>query len=240
MNNMNGLQHTRAWLKRNYLNLDLKGESLKETINKVLTSSYIELLVWDKQIQESFPETLMMDEARITSLSSLLTVNILIGSILLITVTAFPALQNVANLKDQLKDHLLTILTPKEDQPTEIESLLENASIQVAQELKEFYQNQRDCGEIDLNKLTSVTAQINQLSNKSNRIRQVIQRRILEFIESVFTSNTASPVRIPSGLSSLQDNLASITGLFMRVANHNRAVFGDSYVTILTEIIENK
>lgn len=82
--------------------------------------------------------------------------------------------------------------------------------------------------------------QILDLSNTTNRVRQLVQRRILEFVESVFTSNTASPVQMPKGLTILQKNLSSLAGQFMRIASHNRAVYGNYYVDIITKFIENK
>ena len=56
-----------------------------------------------------------------------------------------------------------------------------------------------------------------------------------EFIQQSITSPTAAPLRIPPGLSSLQTELTAITGQFLRLVSHNRAVFGEYYTDIIVK-----
>ena len=59
--------------------------------------------------------------------------------------------------------------------------------------------------------------------------------RVREFILQSITSPTAAPVRIPPGLSSLQAELTAITGQFLRLVSHNRAVFSEYYTDIIAQ-----
>jgi T-complex protein 11. len=62
-----------------------------------------------------------------------------------------------------------------------------------------------------------------------------IGTRVREFIQQSITSPTAAPLRIPPGLSSLQTELTAITGQFLRLVSHNRAVFGEYYTDIIVK-----
>jgi len=58
---------------------------------------------------------------------------------------------------------------------------------------------------------------------------------VREFILQSITSPTAAPLRVPPGLSSLQSELTAITGQFLRLVSHNRAVFGKYYTDIIAQ-----
>lgn len=60
--------------------------------------------------------------------------------------------------------------------------------------------------------------------------------RILEFVELAISSATARPTKIPPGLSTLEKELTSITGCFLRLVTHNRAVFSEYYSDIVTQL----
>ncbi|XP_053204042.1 uncharacterized protein LOC128388639 [Panonychus citri] len=274
-NKTDPLEFTKKWLKRAYDEHNFSGESIKEIINKVLTSAYVQLLIWDGKMQEMFPETLVLDEKRIISLRDFLTLNIFVGSALLVTVAAFPCVQSLSDLKENIRDHLLIVLDEKEDTRktftsslssssstssttitttpttttaantstssliTNLESRLESAALQIIADIKKHAEN-HVFPDIDSTKELALKAQIVDLKNENNRIRQIVQKRILEFVESVFTSNTASPVQMPKGLTALQRSLSSIAGQFMRIASHNRAVYGTYYANIINDLVNGK
>lgn len=62
----------------------------------------------------------------------------------------------------------------------------------------------------------------------------------MEFIATLMSSTTASPVQMPPGLSTLQEELAHICGTLLRLVTHNRSVFGEYYVDILTDHIKTE
>ncbi|XP_074604961.1 T-complex protein 11-like protein 1 [Brevipalpus obovatus] len=239
LSHLDGLESTKKWLKRNYDCNEFSGESKKEIINRVLTTAYIELLQWDDSLQERLPETLLLDEKRILTLRDALMLNVLVGSSLLIAVNTFSSLQSLAELKEEIRDHLMVIIGDDSDGKEDLSNKLKSAALQIIKDVSKFFQN-HGYAKIDPSKEELLKNQIIDIENKNNRIRQLVQRRILEFVESVFTSNTASPVQMPKGLTALQQNLSSLAGQFTRIASHNRAVYGDYYVDIITDIIEKK
>ena len=228
------LLYTRKWLQRNASAIDLSGESSeKAVINKVLSASYIELLVWDDSLQDLMPETLLMDQNRFLSFRDKVTVFTLIGSIILITfATVGPSIQSLSEFKQSMKQHLVLILGDSQGDESE---RLESAALQVTKEVRKCLET-HGLPPLDESKKNSLESQIQGLKDRDSRVRVVLRRRVLEFIEGVCQSQSASPVQIPSGLSVLQEELLSITGQFMRLVNHNRSVFGEYYVEIIREI----
>ena len=228
------LLYTRKWLQRNASTIDLSGESSeKAVINKVLSASYIELLVWDDSLQDLMPETLLMDQNRFLSFRDKVTVFTLIGSIILITfATVGPSIQSLSEFKQSMKQHLVLILGDSQGDESE---RLESAALQVTKEVRKCLET-HGLPPLDESKKNSLESQIQGLKDRDSRVRVVLRRRVLEFIEGVCQSQSASPVQIPSGLSVLQEELLSITGQFMRLVNHNRSVFGEYYVEIIREI----
>lgn len=65
-------------------------------------------------------------------------------------------------------------------------------------------------------------------------------KRSMEFIATLLSSTTARPVQMPPGLSTLQEELAHICGTLLRLVTHNRSVFGEYYVDILTDHIKTE
>lgn len=58
-----------------------------------------------------------------------------------------------------------------------------------------------------------------------------------DFFLQIIQSSTAAPLKVPSGLSSLQQELTEIAGQFLRIVSHNRTVFGIYYTDIVKEIL---
>ena len=231
------LPFTSKWLDRNYKTLDLSEEpSLKSIVNKVLSSAYIELLIWDDSKQDLYPETLLMDQSRFDSLREKVSLFTLLGSIFLIIFANIgSSLQQLDDFKQQLKTHLMLIL---EDEDVELETKLESCSLQVVKEVESCLR-EHELPPATETKMESMKLQVKSLKERENRIRQIVQRRVLEFVEGVSLSNSASPVQIPTGLSILQQELSSLTGSFMRLIAHNRAVFGEYYHEIISRISRN-
>lgn len=228
------LEYTRKWLQRNVSSIDLSGETSEKTvINKVMSSAFSELLVWDDSLQDLMPETLLMDQNRFLVFRDKVTVFTLIGSIILVTfATVGPSIQSLSEFKQTLKQHLVLILG---DSQAEESVKLESAALQVTKEVSKCLET-HDLPSLDETKKKSLEAQISSLKDKESRVRVVLRRRVLEFIEGVCQSQTASPVQIPSGLSVLQEELLSITGQFMKLVNHNRSVFGEYYADMIREM----
>ena len=73
------------------------------------------------------------------------------------------------------------------------------------------------------------------MEDPNHRIRDLVQRRVIEFHKQALSASRSAPLQIPPGLTLCQRDLANIAGNFVRLVNYNRAVFGDVY----TDIIQN-
>lgn len=240
--NGDGLEFTREWLKRNYhkviealKNNDSDNEKISPSFMKVLTSSYLELLEWNDD--NLFPETLLIDQARFLSLRDQVYQATLIASILLITYnTVGEKIYGISDFKETLKSHLIILLEGIEKcNETEIQNKFENIVEQVSQETKKCLKT-HNIGELDKSQEEMLRGQIKDIISPNNPVFKLIKNRILTFIEEVTTSQTANPIKVPTGLSALQSNLSCITGQFLRLVSHNRAVFGEYYADIINTI----
>lgn len=61
------------------------------------------------------------------------------------------------------------------------------------------------------------------------------EQRMREFLLATITSQTADPLKIPPGLTSLQKEVVQIAGVFLHLISHNRAVFQEYYFSIVEE-----
>lgn len=242
MSGVDGLEYTKTWLKRNYQALDLSIETnTQNIINKVLISSYLELLLWDKSCQEEYPETLLIDVSRFEQLKEQVQKLTIAGSILLITnATVGTAIHGLQEFRDTLRSHILCLLEDikieQDNQEENMKNFLSNASTQVIDEVKKSL-DKRGFPPLDQSKESSLETQIADIASANNRVRKVVQRRIIEFVEGILSSPTAAPMQIPQGLSALQNELSSLAGQFIRLVAHNRAVFSDYYADIITKLL---
>jgi len=82
----------------------------------------------------------------------------------------------------------------------------------------------------------SITEQIESVEDPNQRIRDLIQKRIVEFCKQLISSNNNKTIpQIPPGLTICKNDLGSIAGQFLKLVNYNKDVFGEFY----NEIIEN-
>ncbi|PNF14068.1 T-complex protein 11-like protein 1 [Cryptotermes secundus] len=234
-----GLQYTRKWLLHHLMNarnddVICSGEDKNAVRNltaSVLGEAYLELLEWNDL--NLYPETLMMDQGRFTDLGKKFCHLVVTGSVLLVTTSTAQPLQAVAAFKSKLKEHINVLL---EDSYTnkDLEKIMPNVAEQVVKEVAEGLQTY---GFRPLDAATEklLKGQIMEIVKDDHKIRQLVRTRVREFIQQSITSPVAAPLRIPPGLSSLQTELTAITGQFLRLVSHNRAVFGEYYTNIIAE-----
>ncbi|RWS30740.1 T-complex protein 11-like protein 1 [Leptotrombidium deliense] len=236
LGNKDALEVTKRWLRQNFDNLDLTVEtSLKSKIDKTLTASYIEVLfLSDESKLNPFPETLLMDESRIRAVRLAARQIVYIGSVLLVTfATLGPSFQELSAFKEDLKKHLNIILR-MESEEDDLKAKFESAAEIVVQDIKN-YAEKCNLPQIEVGKQSLLKSQIVEICDDENRVRSVIENRVKEFIENIITSNSAQPVKLPTGLSSLQQELTMTAGQFTRIVVHNKAVFGEYYTKIIEE-----
>lgn len=259
-----GLAFTSRWLKKSFNELDLDPaelgissltqildgtESIKfqQYTGKIVNHAYLEILTWDAG-QVTFPETLLLDQTRLLKSRNEMRQLILVGSCLLVTFSSFPALQSLAEFKETLKEHLLTLVG---DDPLKSDAeKLASCAVQILSEVKSTSAKHAISLVLDASREQLFKSQVTALSEKeSNRIRKVVQRRMCDFIEGVLTSpstssgsssSSSATVQIPSGLSVLQKELTSLAAHFVRVVTYNRSVFGEYYTQLVSEFLADR
>lgn len=213
--------------------------NFKVIFGKVLINAYLDLLTTESPSQETYPETLLLDASRIQALRHKLVKLTLIGSVFLVTnATVGQAIQDLQEFRDKLKSHLMVLICDKcaDYSNEDIKSQMISVALQVKQEIKTCLVG-RGFAQLDASKEKELEMQIINTHSADNRLRKVVERRVLEFIERVLSSPTAAPMQIPTGLSVLKNEITEMTGQFVRIAVHNRAVFTDYYNDIITELI---
>lgn len=86
----------------------------------------------------------------------------------------------------------------------------------------------------------ALVGQITDISRSDHKISQLIRNRIIEFLKLIISSPTAAPEKLPPGLSSLQKEVFSVAGNFLRIVSHNRSVFGQYYIDIIDAFVIKK
>ncbi|XP_071452432.1 T-complex protein 11-like protein 1 isoform X2 [Hetaerina americana] len=229
-----GLEYTKRWLGRHLRALEEKGEkgpNIRAVINQVLTKAYLELVEWNEE--ELYPETVLMDQSRFSDLNVRVQRATVVGTVLLVTAGAVGSpFQGMPSFKNHLKDHIMLLIDDGD-----LEKILPNIADQVKKEVSDALK-QNGIKQLSSEVESLMTGQILEVSNPDHRIRQLVKSRVLEFLGQVISSQTAAPVQIPPGLSSLQEEISSIAGTFLRLVSHNRSVFGEYYATIITDLSE--
>ncbi len=77
--------------------------------------------------------------------------------------------------------------------------------------------------------------QIAEMEDPNHRIRDLVQRRIVDFNKQAISTARTAPLQIPPGLTLCQRELAQIAGAFVRLVTYNRSVFSEIY----SDLIEN-
>ncbi|KDR14701.1 T-complex protein 11-like protein 1 [Zootermopsis nevadensis] len=231
-----GLQYTRKWLLQHLMNArnyDVIVSEDKIAIHNltacILEEAYLELLEWDDL--NPYPETLMMDQARFTDLGNRFYHLVVIGSVLLVTAGTAQSLQGVAAFKNKLKQHI-TVLLENIYTNKDLEKIMPNIAEQVIMEVAEGLETY-GFKPLDSTSEKLLKGQIVEIVKDDHKIRELVRVRVREFIQQTISLSRAVPLRVPPGLSSLQTELAAVSGQFLRLVSHNRAVFGEYYADII-------
>jgi hypothetical protein len=238
-----GLEFTRAWLKKHAPSQEehaaLQGrieeaKFKKLLVNRILTEALVELLEWDEYY--TLPETLAMDQKRIISLRDQTERTAVSTAVILVAfsnISGFIIPMDAQKLKETIKSHVDILLQDFYDD-TNLLSILPNVSLQVIKDINDYL---KEKGKALLPDSTAknLQDQIGELEDPNHRIRDLVQRRIVDFNKQEIAGSRSAPLQIPPGLTLCQKELAQIAGGFVRLVSYNRAVFGEFY----DDIIEN-
>jgi len=238
-----GLEFTRSWLMRHAPSEEehaaLQGrieeaKFKKLLVNRILTEALVELLEWDEYY--SLPETLTMDNKRIMALRDQTERTSVSTAVILVAfsnISGFIIPMDSQKLKETIKSHVDILLQDFLDDISLL-PLLPNVALQVIKDINDYLKAK---GKAMLPDSTAknLQDQIAELEDPNHRIRDLVQKRIVDFIKQAISGSRSAPLQIPPGLTLCQKELAQIAGGFVRLVSYNRAVFGDFY----EDIIEN-
>ncbi|XP_040547559.1 T-complex protein 11 homolog isoform X1 [Gallus gallus] len=201
----------------------------------VLNRGYMDLLCWEPG-QNEYPETLLLDQARLQEVQAQVNQLTIIAAVLLVTSgvcgsTLFDSPGFIARLK------LVTKVLLEGLSSIRYEEALQDISDQVLQEVSRTL-SQLGYPAFTSEKCTSLKGQIRSIADKGNAVRNIIKQRIHLFL-SLFISpdGQKSQKDFPKGLDAIQEELQEVGHRFRSVTYHNRQVFGPFYSAILKKVL---
>ncbi|XP_019369707.1 PREDICTED: T-complex protein 11 homolog [Gavialis gangeticus] len=201
----------------------------------VLNQGYMSLLHWEPG-QEKYPETLLMDQARLQEVRSQVNRLTIIAAVLLVTTgVCGSALCSSPGFVDRLKRVTEVLL---EGLPhTRFEEALLDIGHQVCQEASRTL-SQLGCPPLSSDKTASLKGQIKSITDKDNAVRSVMEQRIHSFLSLCLSPNEQNSLEnFPKGLAPIREELREVGRRFGSVTHHNRQVFGPYYSGILKKVL---
>jgi len=231
----NGLVSTREWLMRhNPTEEELNDPKYRKLLGqRILNDSFVELLQWDEYY--TLPETLVMDQKRIFALRDKVERVSVSTAVLLLSFSNLNSLiipMDSQKVKETIKKHIDILL---EDFVEDIDliQILPSVAVQVVKDINDYLEEKKK-DPLSSSMVEELTKQINSLEDPNQRIRDLLQKRIVDFCKQVI-SGTMKNMQVPPGLTICKSELGDIAGGFLRLINYNKSVFGDFY----NQIIEN-
>ncbi|XP_036031280.1 T-complex protein 11 X-linked protein 2-like [Onychomys torridus] len=204
------------------------------SLTTVLYQGYLNLVLRDHG-NEEFPETLLMDKARLQNMKSRLRHLTILASVLLVARSfSCGVLFSSPEFVDKLK-RITKALTEEFSSKPE-ESML-SVSEKVSQEI---HQGLKDTGLTALSSenRASLVGQLRNIAKKENCIRTIIEQRIHLFLKCcLIRGMQESLLDFPGGLLFIEPELAELGWKFVNLMHHNQHVFGPFYAEILKNII---
>ncbi len=218
-----GLQLTREWLKRHTPPEEDAREARyhKLQVQRVLTDSFLELLEWDEYYP--LPETLVMDQRRIFALRDQAERTAVSTAVILLAfsnVSAYIVPMDAQRLKEKMKKHVDILLEDFFDD-ADLLKILPCVALQVVKDVNEHLQ-EKEKPELPATVAKTLEEQIAEMEDPNHRIRDLVQRRIVDFCRQAISASRTAPLQVPPGLTLCQRELAQIGGNFVRLVNYNR------------------
>ncbi|KAK2185731.1 hypothetical protein NP493_225g03047 [Ridgeia piscesae] len=246
-NGIDGLQFAKAWLERAFLKYNADAAETASSQNAsattsspatpaaILNTAYMELLDWDEN--QVFPESLLMDEGRFMDLRNKTRWLALVSAILLVTYnTVGESIAGIKGFKESLKEQI-SILLPSTSEG-DVAEMVVNVAGQINKEVQECL-HKHDFPAMDEAKQSLLQGQIQSVASPDHSVHKVMKSRLMKFIQSLISQPQSRDVLLPPGFSAVSEELSHVCGQFLRLASHNRAVFGSYYTDIITKLLND-
>jgi len=230
-----GLAATREWLVRHSPSEEEREDPKYKKLlgQRVLNDAYTEILEWDEYY--TLPETLVMDQKRIFQLRDKVERVSVSTAVLLLSFSNLNSLivpMDSQGVKETIKKHI-DILLQDFYEDSDLINILPNIAIQVVKDVDEYLEG-KNKDKLSESVVKDLTDQIVSLEDPNQRIRDLLQKRIVDFCKQVIMG-TMKNIQVPPGLTICKNDLGDIAGQFVRLVNYNKSVFGEFY----NETIEN-
>ncbi|EMP32335.1 T-complex protein 11 like protein, partial [Chelonia mydas] len=200
----------------------------------VLNQGYMNLLHWEPGT-EKYPETLLMDQARLQEVQLQVNQLTIIAAVLLVSSSVCgSALFSSPGFVDRLKRVTKALL---EGLPhTRFQEALLDISNHVHQEVTECLLQLGYPAFTD-DKSASLKGQIRSIAEEDNAVRSVIEQRIHSFLNLHLSPSAQNSRSLPKGLAPIEEELLEVGHRFGSMIHHNRQVYGPYYLGILKKVL---
>jgi hypothetical protein len=231
-----GLAVTREWMVRHAPSeQESEDPKYKKLVgSRVLNEAFTEILEWDEYYL--LPETLVMDQKRILALRDQVERVSVSTAVILITfsnVSSYIIPADGQRVKENIKKNIDILLEDFHEDP-DLLKILPCVALQVVKDVNDYLVS-KNREKLSAELVKNLTSQIEELEDPNQRIRDLVQKRIVDFNKQIITGSMKSGMQVPPGLSICQKDLADIAGQFVRLVNYNKSVFGEFY----SDIVEN-
>ena len=186
-------------MRHNPTEEELNDPKYRKLLGQRLNDSFVELLQWDEYY--TLPETLVMDQKRIFAMRDKVERVSVSTAVLLLSFSNLNSRiipMDSQRVKDTIKKHIYILL---EDFVEDIEliQILPSVAVQVVNDVNDYLEEKRK-DPLSSSMVEELTKQINSLEDPNQRIRDLLQKRIVDFCKQVI-SGTMKNMQVISALS---------------------------------------
>ncbi|KAM9409145.1 T-complex protein 11-like protein 1 [Pholidichthys leucotaenia] len=203
----------------------------------ILNRAYMHLLHWDPQDQK-YPETMLMDRARLDALGQQLQMLVLEASVLLVTnAQCGGAVFSLQGFVGKLRQSVTALLEGSHTREADLKEAPLGLGEMVLQQVNEALSGQGGSA-LPRESQDLLKGQISELWKPGNPIRKLIGERVQGYLQAMLQGDSAkrSP-ELPAPLRLLSAGLVELGMAFGRIVHFNRTVFGPFYAPILRKLL---
>ncbi|XP_029989550.1 T-complex protein 11-like protein 1 [Sphaeramia orbicularis] len=203
----------------------------------VLNRAYIRLLHWSPQ-EQKYPETVLMDRARLDPLGRRLQMLVLEASVLLLTsAQCGGTVFSLQGFVGKLRQSITALLEGSHTREDDLKGALLGLGEKVLQQVNEALSRQEGAALPQENQ-DLLRGQITNLWKHNNPVRCLIGERVQGFLQAMLQGGPSkrSP-DLPATLRLVGAELAELGTAFGQIVHFNRAVFGPFYAPILRKLL---
>nr|CBN80715.1 TCP11 [Dicentrarchus labrax] len=203
----------------------------------VLNRAYMHLLHWDSQDQK-YPETVLMDRARLDARGQQLQMLVLEASVLLLTnAQCGGAIFSLLGFVGKLRQSVAALLEGSHTREADLKQALLGLGETVLQQVTEALSGQRGAS-LPQESLDLLKGQISELWKHNNPVRTLIGERVQGFLQAMLQGgSTKRSPELPAPLRLVSAELAELGMAFGRIVHFNRTVFGPFYAPLLRKLL---